>query len=215
VGLTYSAVLGRMPYQLGASYAFEYLTLDDREFLQRHTITTTATLVESAMHLSALQARIQVKEFSRDSHIASGEVRDAVNWMLGLLHVLRFSGDRHFLRLGYQLDEDVAEGRNFDYVGHRVLAGGQYTLPWGGTRLRYDYDVHFRNYRHRHTVLPEVAPNTRERADTEQTHVARVEQPLPLRLTLAFEYQGIIARSNLPLFSYNRNIFSLILSWQY
>ena len=33
--------------------------------------------------------------------------------------------------------------------------------------------------------------------------------------TLAAEYQGIIAKSSLPIFSYTRSVFSLILSWQY
>ena len=34
-------------------------------------------------------------------------------------------------------------------------------------------------------------------------------------LTLAGEYQAIISRSNLPVFSFNRNVYSLTLSWQY
>ena len=60
-----------------------------------------------------------------------------------------------------------------------------------------------------------VPPGSRERADTEQTHVLRVEQPLPQSLTLALEWQASIARSNLPVFSFNRNVYSLTLSWQY
>ena len=135
--------------------------------------------------------------------------------MLGLLHVFRFAADRHFIRVGYQLDRENAIGNNFDYTGNRVILGGQYTLPWWGTRLRYDYDVHFRNYDGVNTILPFNAAIKRERSDIEQTHVVRIEQPLPASFTLAFEFQGIVARSSLPVFSYNRNIFSLILSWQY
>lgn len=215
LGGTYRGSLGALPYQLGLGYAYDYLTLDDDEFLQRHTVTAHGTLAEDAGNLSALQARLQTKEFSNDSNILREEVRDAKNWMVGLLHVFRFAADRHLVRVGYQLDVEDADGRNFKYHGHRLLAAGQYTLPWGGTRLRYDYDVHFRDYAHAHSVLPAVTPRSRERADTEQTHVARVEQPLPWSLTLAAEYQGIVSRSNLPVFSFNRNIFSLILSWQY
>ncbi|MBI2525161.1 MAG: tetratricopeptide repeat protein [Candidatus Rokubacteria bacterium] len=211
----YRAAVGPMPYQLGLQYAYDYLTLDDDEFLQRHTATASALLVEDATHLSALQLRLQTKEFSNDSNVLPEEVRDAKNWMAGVLHVLRFAGDRHLVRLGYQFDVEDADGRNFKYQGHRLLAGAQYTLPWGRTRLRYDVDVHYRNYAHAHSILPRVNPATRERVDTEQAHVARVEQPLPAGFTLAVEYQGIVSRSNLPLFSFNRNIFSLIVSWQY
>lgn len=215
LGATYSGAVGPLPYQVGAQYAFDYLILDNDEFLQRNTVGAFGTLVESRGHLSAAQARFQDKEFSGDSNITPQEVRDAQNWMGGVTHVLRFASDRHLLRAGYQLDVEEARGSNFDYIGHRILAGAQYTLPWGEVRLRYDYDVHFRNYTHKHSLLPAVAPGTRERADTEQTHVVRVEKPLPYNLALSAEYQGIVSRSNLPVFSFNRNVFSLTLSWQY
>jgi hypothetical protein len=136
--------------------------------------------------------------------------------MVGFLHVLRFSGDRHLLRVGYQFDTENAEGQNFSYLGHRAILGAQYTLPWAAaTRLRYDFDVHFRNYQHFNSIFPTNSPTKKERSDVEQTHVVRIEQPLPAGFTLAAEYQGIVARSNLPIFSYNRSVFSLILSWQY
>ncbi|HET7876844.1 MAG TPA: tetratricopeptide repeat protein [Methylomirabilota bacterium] len=215
-GLTYRGVLGdTVPYQLGTRYEYDYLTLGGDEFVQRHTASLFATAAWNTYNLTTLQARLQVKEFSHDTDIPPEEVRDADNWLVGLLHVFRFESDRHFIRLGYQFDLEDASGRNWKYHGHRILAGAQYTLPWGDTRLRYDYDVHFRNYRHAHTILPITAPGTRERADIEQVHVARIEQPLPWSLTLSLEYQGIASRSNLPLFSYNRSVYSLILSWQY
>jgi hypothetical protein len=135
--------------------------------------------------------------------------------MVGLLHIFRFAGDRHLIRVGYQFDVENALGGNYDYAGSRILVGAQYTLPWWGTRLKYDYDVHFRNYSHFNSIFPVDSPTKRERADTEQTHVVRIEQPLPASFTLAFEFQGIVARSNLPVFSYKRSILSLILSWQY
>ena len=215
IGATWRSVLLDLPFQAGAQYAYDYLTLDDDEFTQRNTAVLFASVVEDRLNLTTAQMRLQTKEFSADSNIAPEERRDARNWMAGLLHVLRFAGDRHLLRAGYQVDVEDADGRNFTYLGHRLLVGGQYTLPWWDMRLKYDYDVHFRNYTHAHSLLPVVNPASRERADTEQTHVFRVEQPLPQSLTLALEWQASIARSNLPVFSFNRNVYSLTLSWQY
>jgi hypothetical protein len=75
-----------------------------------------------------------------------------------------------------------------------------------------------------------VKPSTREREDTEQNHVFRIEQVLaknlgptsigcaptaPCPLTLAAEYQRTVADSNLPVYSFNRNVWSLTLAWQY
>jgi tetratricopeptide (TPR) repeat protein len=211
----YRGTLLTMPFQVGGQFAYDYLTLDDDEFLQRKTATLFGTLVEGPMHLTSLQGRLQVKEFAQDTTSAPEERRDAKNWMAGFTHFLRFAEDRHLLRLGYQFDVEDADGRHFKYLGHRLLAGAQYTLPWGETRLKYDLDLHWRNYRHAHAFLPVDAPGTRERRDAELTHVVRVEKPLPYDLTLAAEYQTIISRSNLPVFSFNRTVYSLTLSWRY
>jgi hypothetical protein len=150
--------------------------------------------------------------------------------MVGFTHVFRFAQDKHYIRVGYQFDYENADGRNFTYAGNRFLAGGQYTLPWGSTRLKYDFDLHQRHYLHANTLLPVVNPGTREREDFEQNHVARVEQVLaanigpasigcsptaPCPLTLAAEYQRTVADSNLAVYGYNRNVWSLTLSWQY
>jgi hypothetical protein len=150
--------------------------------------------------------------------------------MVGGAHVFRFAEDRHYIRVGYQFDYENADGRNYTYAGNRYLAGGQYTLPWGSTRLKYDFDLHQRHYLHANTLLPAVNPGTREREDLEQNHVFRIEQVLaknlgptsigcaataPCPLTLAAEYQRTIADSNLAVFAFNRNVWSLTLSWQY
>ena len=56
---------------------------------------------------------------------------------------------------------------------------------------------------------------TMKRHDTEQTHIFRIEKPLPRDLTLSVEYQGVYSQSNLAVFNFHRNLFSLILTWQY
>ncbi len=214
----YRGAVAALPYQLGLQYVYDFLTLDTHEFLQRHTATLSGTLVENANNLTAAQARLQVKGFRNppDSPpTVHAEIRDADNWMVGLTHIFRFQEDKHFIRLGYQFDIENAVGRDFSYLGHRYLAGAQYTLPWKATRLIYDMDLHVRHYTETNAVLPVLAPGTRQRKDDELTHVFRTEQPLPRNLTLSAEYQAIIARSNLAVFSFNRNVFSLTLSWQY
>jgi hypothetical protein len=128
---------------------------------------------------------------------------------------VRFAKDRHFVKAGYQLDWDQTDGRNYEYVGHRLSAGAQYTLPVGGLRLRYDFDVHLRDYRHRNTILPSYAPGTRRRADEEYTHVARAELPMPGNFTLAAEFLLTNARSNIEVFDFDRQVLSLVLSWAY
>ena len=227
---SYRAAIGSMPFQVGAQYSWDYLSLGGDDFLQRHTATLFGTLVENKGNLTTLLARFQNKDFYATPGQLRDEDRDAKNWMVGGIHVFRFAEDRHYIRVGYQFDYENADGRNYTYAGNRFLAGGQYTLPWGSTRLKYDFDLHQRHYLHANTLLPAVNPGTREREDLEQNHVFRIEQVLaknlgptsigcaptaPCPLTLAAEYQRTIADSNLAVYAFNRNVWSLTLSWQY
>jgi tetratricopeptide (TPR) repeat protein len=223
LGMTYRGAMGAVPYQLALQYTYDYLTLDDEEFVQRHTVVPTLVVAPNPRHMTVLQSRLQVKDFAEDTDapvIPVAEARDGINYLIGLAHFFRFQGDRHFIKLGYQFDLDDTDrsggrGRNFSYVGHRVIAAAQYTLPWQGIRLRYDFDVHVRNYRHRHTLLPVAAPDTTERLDTEYTSVLGFTMPLPYNLSLAVDYQLSVNRSNLDVFTYHRNVISAVLIWSY
>ncbi len=214
LGGFYRGAVASLPYQIGLQYSYDYLLLDNHAFLDRHTATLFGTLVENPGNLTTMVGRLQFKNFLQDGTTAPAFNRDAQNWMVGPTHVFRFAGDKHLFRLGYQFDIEDAQGRDFSYKGHRLVTGGQYTLPWGETRLRYDYEVHFRAYDNVNS-LPLSSPGSMKRKDTEQLHAFRVEKPLPNSLTLSAEYQGTFAQSNIALFDYHRNVFSLIMTWTY
>ncbi len=214
LGGFYRGAVKEMPYQLGASYSYDWLSLGSNPFLTRHTATAFGTLVENAGNMTTLVGRAQFKNFLQDSTTPPQLNRDGRNWMIGPTHVFRFEGDRHLIRVGYQFDYEDAEGRDFSYTGQKFLAGGQYTLPWGETRLRYDYEVHFRKYDNVNT-FPLSFSNRITRDDTEQVHAFRIEKPLPHNLTASAEYLGDFNHSNLSIYEYTRNTFTLYLSWQY
>jgi tetratricopeptide (TPR) repeat protein len=218
VGRAFS--VGNLIVQTGGSYVYDYLVLDNDEFVQRHAVSGYVALAESARHLTSVQARIEVKEYSEIRPLPVAEFQDAVNYLLGVTHFVRFDRDRHFLKVGYQFDDDDTRGRNYAYHGHRFLAGAQYTLPWYDVRLTYDFDVHYRDYLYANTLLPLRRGGTRERSDLEYTHSARVDVPLPwFTRDQAFfvtgAYTGKIADSNLSVFRYHRNNVSIYFTWQY
>jgi hypothetical protein len=135
--------------------------------------------------------------------------------MAGFTHYLRFQADRHYIRAGYQFDWEAAEGSNWDYLGHRALLGAQYTLPWWDLRLRYDFDVHFRDYRNRNTLQPTLSPDTIHRIDRDMNHQVSLSKDLPYNMTVSLEYLFNRNYSNLAIYNYARNVVSLSLSWRY
>ncbi len=220
LGTTYRGTIAGMPYQAGLQYTYDYLTLGGDEFVQRHTVVPSFVLLPNSWSLDAIQFRYQDKQFSGDTNIPREEKRDGINYMIGLTHVFRFSSDKHLLKIGYQWDFDDTEGpnrrgRNYSYYGNRVLAGGQYTLPWFGIRLTDDFDVHLRQYKHRNSILPSQTPGSVRRRDTEYTNVFSVVTPLPYNLSFTVSYQATFAKSNLDVFEYRRNVVSGVLGWTY
>mgnify|MGYP003694655847 CR=1 FL=1 len=217
LGASYRTAIDNMPLLLGGQYSFDALWLDQRWFVQRHTGSAYASLVESDRYLTQVFARYQHKNFNQfiDTQRLPAEDRDGSNWMIGGTQFLRFSEDRHYLKAGYQFDWDDTVGSDWEYVGNRFTAGGQYTLPWYAIRLKYDLDVHLRNYQNPNTILPTTAPGTVRRQDQEIVNIVRAELPLPWSFTLAFEYQSTINLSNLALFQYTRNVYTMMVVWSY
>ena len=217
---TYRGAVGAFPFQAGAQYTYDYLTLGGREFVQRHTLSPYLAVVENTNNLSSLQLRYQNKQYAHDTNIPPEEKRDGTNYLVGLVHLFRFAGDRHLIKLGYQFDYDDTRGPNrhglnYEYIGHRALAGGQYTLPWFDIRLKYDFDVHFRDYLNVNTIFPVAAPGTVKRRDWEYTSLLGIAVPLPYGLTFGLDWQRIWDNSNLDIFSYTRNVVSATLTWTY
>ena len=214
-----------IPMQTGFNYTYDYLALGYEELVQRHSMSGYLALVESARHLTNIQARIEIKRYKeKDSEpplvIPKQLNQDATNWLVGFLHFIRFDRDRHFVKGGYQVDVEQAQGTDYSYVGHRFILGGQYTLPWNDIRLVYDFDLHYRDYQHHNLLLPSENPGTTKRNDKEITNTARMEVPLPWffksqTLFVTAEYTSKVVDSNLSLYSYNRNYGAVYFTWQY
>lgn len=217
-GLTRSGTVGSMPFQLAGQYTYDYTTLSGSRFMNRHSGSLVATLIENDRHLTSLLGRLQVKDFSDLFLLGGGtnpaENRDAKNWMVGVIHAFRFNNDRHIIRLGYQHDMEDAKGLHWSYRGHRLLLGGQYTLPWWEMRLKYDFDFHYRKYQNTNSIFPPDDPGTVRQEVYEQNHVFRIEQPLPRNLVLAYDVQATFSRANMPfMFNYNRLVNTISLAW--
>jgi tetratricopeptide (TPR) repeat protein len=141
---------------------------------------------------------------------------------------------------GYQADWDLIQGADYTYFGSRILAGVQYTFPWAkpfaNLRFNYNFDVHFRSYRNFNVIFPTLRPNTFARYDTEYVHNPWLEYPIierrtktcnldvlcgekggkiPGDLLVRAEFLADIVRSNLDVFTYNRNVATLLLVWLY
>jgi tetratricopeptide (TPR) repeat protein len=224
----YRGTVGALPYELGAQYTYDYMLLGLDGFLSRRSLVLPAVIVPpsftvpgigTVQHLTTLMYRHQTKNFFRepgDNDIRfAPESRDAQNNMVGFLHVLRFAQDRYLIRVGYQHDTEAARGTAFSYAGNRLLTGGELVLPWQNIVMRLDYEMHWRDYKYAQTVFTDDAGNLSPRSDTERDLFFQISKPLPNRLTVALQYQGVWNNSNIPVYHYAKNIVTAMVTWTY
>ncbi|HXH12090.1 MAG TPA: tetratricopeptide repeat protein [Alphaproteobacteria bacterium] len=218
LGITHRGLLRDMPYFARLQLAYDFITLGDRKFTQRWILNPSLSLYENAGNLTTLVVGLQVKDFFDDHNLAAEEVRDGVNYSVGPVHFLLFEEGRHYIKTGYQFDYDATEGDNWRYAGHHFLFGAQYTLPWGGVRLRYDLDFHLRFHTDRHSLLPVTAPGTVHRRDREAIHLFSIAKDVAWRaqpLTIALEYLIDDNYSNLDAYDYDRQVVTTSLTWRF
>ena len=217
VGVSRRDVVASMPLLSGWQFSWDVLMLDSKEFLQRFGTLFYASLVESERHVTTAFFRNEVKEYTETRPHPAEEFQDAINWMFGLQHMARFNEGRHYVKAGYQVDFDDTRGRDFEYLGHKFLAGFQATLPWQEIRLIYDFAMHHRKYRFKHAFLPLDDPDTRARDDHDMVNQVRFEWPVPWgkNLTAILDFQATHVRSNFAEFTYHRRVGTLALVWAF
>jgi len=218
VGMSYRGAILDMAYHTGLQYTYDFITLGNKRFTQRWIFNPYLTLAENPWNLTTLQFRYQVKDFFNDRKVVRREVRDAKNYMTGPVHFLLFEQSRHYLKWGYQYDAELAEGENWRYWGNRLLTGGQYTLPWGNVRLRYDLDFHWRFHKRKHSLIPVTATSTKRRRDREPVHLVSVAKDFIFKsqnFTVSLDYLFDDNTSNLKPFDYNRHVVTTSLTWRF
>lgn len=207
LSVSYTNTARGMRYFTGLQYGYEYLTLGEQAFLQRHSVGPYLAWEWNPMHFTQFQHRLQVKDFDAWSPFRDEE-RDAVNNLVGLTHFLRFQQDRHYIKLGYAYDHEAALGHNWRYQGHKALGGFQMSLPWWDVRLRGDAELYWRDYPGNNSTF------AAKRRDFEQLYQVSLAKDLPRNFTVSLEYLLDRNDSKIFLFDYIRQVFLLAITWR-
>lgn len=228
IGAFYRGTLANIPFQLAAQYTYNYIFLNETGFTSSHSPTGTVSVVPPSFtlpllgrvdNLTSAITRWQKKDFFNerlgDDPRFPGEQRDAYNLMFGFAHAFRFAQDRHIIRFGYQWDNESSAGAAFSYKGHRGQAGVQTTLPVGGLIARYDYDIHFRDYKNSQLTFRDFDGQLSARVDTQQTHSAQLIYPISNHWSVTAQYQRVQNKSNVPLYDYVQNVWTGLVTWTY
>ena len=199
--------MGSMPYDFKINYAYDYLLSDYHYLLQRHTIRPTFILMENKRNLSVFQYAFQIKEF-REKPLFPEDNRDAINHEAGVIHFLRFNDAKHHIKAGYFYDREITEGDNWDYSGNKLVTGFQYTFP-KDIRLTADYEYKMIRYKNNNIYFD------KKREDTERSLNTVVSKDIGKGWSVSLEYLRRRNSSNIDLYDYRKNLYSVGLSWRW
>ncbi|MBI3599852.1 MAG: hypothetical protein HY097_04325, partial [Nitrospinae bacterium] len=196
-----------MPFNMRLTYSYDYLLSNYHYLLQRHTIRPVFILQESPTNLTVFQYALQVKEF-KDKPIFTEDNRDAINHEAGFTHFLRFNDAKHYIKAGYFYDKEFAQGDNWDYEGNKFIAGLQYTFP---KDIRFNMDYEYKQVRYINTNIY----FDEKRKDIERAISGSISKDIINNLTLSLEYLRRDSMSNIALYDYEKNLYSMGLSWRW
>ena len=154
---------------------------------------------------------MQIKDF-REKPSFIEDNRDAVNHEIGILHFFRSSDSRHHVKAGYFYDKEIAKGDNWDYWGNKFVAGIQYTLP---TEIKFTADYEYKELHYEHETLFLIIFAGGKRKDREENITAALSKNISKNLGVSLEYLRSKNRSNIFLYSYEKNLYSTGITWKW
>ena len=133
--------------------------------------------------------------------------RDAQNHGVGFSNFLFFLEGKGMVLLGYQLENKITTGAQFEYLGHFINTKVQFPLPFMNlqTRVSLGYNYFFKDYKHITSSIGE------KREDFRTTIELGIYQPIYKKLHAKLKYQYINAISNFAPVDFQENIVNLLL----
>lgn len=185
---------------LSLPVTYSHTLLDYTGYSQQLSIKPTATLMFAPQHLGQagfgyswrdyLQAPVSVEE-DRDAHGYSGQ--------LGYLYL--FAEARGMANIRYEFSFDDAAGNNWSNIGNRLTL--DLVVPLARqTSAVVSLDGWWQEYLNSHTAYGV------KRSDSSYAATATLSHELVERVFLNLQYSHYITYSNIPLYEYDRNVYS-------
>jgi Flp pilus assembly protein TadD len=186
-------------------YIYRYYFLDDckQSFIRDHELLAGINLLEGRHSLSSIYYSY-LMETNFLPYYEPGDNRSGHTNSVGLDQYVFFLGGRRYVRFGLGYDRNDATGRNYTYNGYRFTWELYCPLVWG-----WEFDG-------RIEYFPRDFPvNIDDRRDHRQEYDFSLGRRLNDHVTVGFEYYRVVNNSNVPLFHFDRNIYSIVADFNF
>ena len=206
--------------QTRLQYIYDYVKVGRAPYLVAHAIQPTFTFSEGGDKFTLFQFRYQDKDFQH-GRFQTNSFRDGKNWLAGVTQFFYFSNGAGLVRVGYTYDTDrtgggspgiasVGNQTNADwaYRAHR-FATGLSLPPIMTLRLNLAFDYYLQDYDNPSSFSQ---TGTTHRSDRIIFFTGALSRNITDHVSIALEYNYTRDKSNLTLFDYARNVYSITLN---
>ncbi len=180
------------------------LTLVDSNelFLSSVTITPQANFKITDRQIGQVGIKFQEKDYYAKI-IDGSEDRDGFRVAPGIGWFYLFPEDKGSVGLRYEFDIDNTDGQNWDYAGNRITPSVQFKVPYvPKLKCTLASDLYFQSFRHNNIFFNE------KREDQSYTLSSLLSYELTSHFDLQFRYTYVNHKSNIPIYEYDRHVFS-------
>jgi hypothetical protein len=201
--LGYDTTLWGMAISPSLRYDFKDVLLKGDAFSQSHGVNARVNVCVTDNVILTPFYRLSVDRFDDDGFDPKISSRDAVNDPVGLNTAFLFMEGQGQVRTGYEYQQNMAEGSNFDSVGQRGSVG--FSLPVV-EEIRLDVNGQYSVEKSFHFEGP------RDRRTKQQAYSAELSRSFWDRLSVTFSYYYTFADSNYAELEYIQGIFNFNVS---
>ena len=180
---------------------YNHTWVDGDGFLSSETVNPLLNFKIADNQTGQIGVKLQAKDYLKTA-VNDDEDRDAFRAAPGVGWILLFWGNKALFNLRYEFDFEDTEGRNWEYLGHRVTASVRAPFFIEKMYLTVAGDVYLQDFDNTHTTF-NVA-----REDEATTVSTQLSYDLTEQFQLQLRYTYVDHDSNISIYKYDRNVIS-------
>ncbi|KPK42596.1 MAG: hypothetical protein AMJ78_01930 [Omnitrophica WOR_2 bacterium SM23_29] len=192
---------------VGLPVGYNYTRVGEKEYLSTISAMPLCNLIFGKTQMGQLSFKYQRKDFLR-APLNADENRDSNDFGGGLGWFVFFAENRGFFSLRYEINKDDTKGNNWRYIGNRINATLLYPF-FEKFKISVSGDAFLQDFSETHTVF------NVEREDKVYTASTMLAYNFWKNAELQFRYTYVKDDSNIIIYDYDRNVYSIGVEYKF
>lgn len=192
---------------VGLPIGYNYTDVGERKYLTTISASPLLNYMIGKTKMAQVAFKYQRNDFSRNPIIAD-ENRDSNNFAASAGLYRFFAENKGFLGLRYEANRDDAKGANWRFFGNRITATLLYPFL-KKFKINLTGDIFFQDFEKTNTIF------NIERSDKIYSASSMLAYEFLKNAELQFRHTYVRDSSNITIYDYNRNMYSLGLEYKF